>query len=468
MAEIIFAAMYPARIIASFIFCCGVIFTASAQQKVIYAFLKDDTTIREKYYQQALQYKNELISSLGKQYKNDYKEIYEARFEGVADLLKSSRTVSEPAAHAYLQALLKKIVDVNPELKGLEIRLVFSRDGWPNAYSTGEGTLAVNAGLFVFLDNEGQLVFTICHELAHLYLDHSNKEIRKNVELANSDDLKKQAKQLSKQQYRIGQKLDELVKNILFLNRRHSREDEAEADRQAFIFMKKTGYDCKEAKSCLQLLDKIDDTTLFKPVNLEEVFQSGEYAFRKKWIQNESSIFASMSGDDSPLTKAEKDSLRTHPDCQKRILLLEDSIRNTNGGKGFLVDEQEFNHLKKIFVAEMAEQQYRNNNLGHHLYLCLQLLQKEEYSDYAAYAVVRCLNKLYDLQKKHMLGLTVDKETRGYPADYNLVLRMLDRLRLDELANLDYYFAKKYRERLAGYNEFTNEMRKAEKIKSEN
>jgi Zn-dependent protease with chaperone function len=452
--------------------CCTLFITlvlcTAAQQTPVYVFQKDENATREKYYQQALANKESLINSLGKEHKKDYKEIYEARFKGVEELLKSSTTVTEPVAHAYLQSILKKIVGANPALSHLEIRLVFTRDSWPNAYSTGEGTLAVNAGLVVFFENESQLAFTICHELAHLYLDHGNKEIRKNVELVYSDELKKEAKQLAKQQYGVGQKLEELFKKITFMNRRHSREDEAAADRQAFTFLKNTGYDCNQAKTCLQLLDRIDDTTLYQQVNPEALFSFGDYPFKKKWIQKESSIFAAMSADDSPLTPAEKDSLKTHPDCIKRIALLEDSLKSVSAGKKFIVDEQEFHQLKKQFIAEMAEQQYRNGNLGYHLYLCLQLLQKEEYKPYAAYAVVRCLNRLYQSQKNHTLGLVTDKESRTYPADYNLVLRMLDKLRLDEIANLSFYFGKAHVQLLSAYDEFAVEMKKAENLKREN
>jgi Zn-dependent protease with chaperone function len=458
--------MSPKTLLIVFACCWAALPGIKAQ--ALYPFQKDDTTVKLKYYAEALENKNSLVNALAKEFRSDYKEIYEARFESVAELLKSSRTVTEPVAHSYLQSILKKIVDANPELKPLPIRLVFTRDPVPNAYSTGEGTLAVNAGLFVFFDNEAQLVFTICHELAHLYLDHGNIDIRKSVEYFNSKEFKTEAKQVSKQEYGVGKRLEELVKKIVFSNRRHSREDEAAADRQAVSFMRKTGYDLGQAGACLELLNKIDDTTLFRPVNLEEHFNFAEYPFRKKWVQKESSIFSQMSHDESPLTQAEKDSLRTHPDCLQRIELLKDSIGNMGKGAHFLVQEQLFHKLKTDFIVEMAEQQYKNNNLGLHLYMCLQLLQKKEYEAYAAFSVVRCFNRLYEHQKKHSLGLVADKESRVYPKDYNALLRMIDKLRLEELASLAYHFGKKYAGQLSAFNDFVVQMRVAEKLKTEN
>ena len=168
------------------------------QLRPVYNFQKDDSILKKTYYEQALQDKNKLISSLGSEYKKDYQEIYEARFSEVSKLLQSARAVTDREVHNYLQSVLKKITDVNPALNAKEIRLVFSRDWWPNAFSMGEGTLVVNAGLMVFLDNEAELVFVICHELAHFYLDHSNKEIKKNVETYNSVAFQNELKRLSK------------------------------------------------------------------------------------------------------------------------------------------------------------------------------------------------------------------------------------------------------------------------------
>ena len=442
-------------------------FSSMAQLKPVYQFQQDDSVLKKNYYNQALAQQNAFISSLGKEYKDDYKEIYDNRFKEVADLLQSSRTVTAPEAHQYLQSILKKIVDANDELKQVTLRLVFTRDWWPNAYSLGEGTLVVNAGLMIFLDNEAEMVFVLCHELAHYYLNHSNNAIKKSVETANSEEFKKEIKRLSKEEYRVGQQLEILIKKLAFGSRRHNRDNEAEADRQAFQFMKKTGYDCNGIKTCLEMLDKVDDSLLYKPLVPEKIFDFNEYPFKKKWIQKESSIFSQMKDDDSPLTPKEKDSLKTHPDCKKRIELLKDSVQKVGTGKKFIVNEKFFTQLKQDFFVEMTEQEYKGKNLTHNLYYSLQMLQNRENIPYAVYSVARGLNLAYESQKNHRLGTITDKESRGYPADYNLLLRIFDRLRLDEIAAINYYFCSHYLAQMTGYEGFDEEMKKAEKFRKE-
>ncbi len=161
----------------------------------------------------------------------------------------------------------------------------------------------------------------------------------------------------------------------------------------------------------------------------------------------------------------EKDSLKTHPDCNKRIALLSDSLQSVAGiGKKFLVDENLFNQLKKDFFIEMTEQCYRDKNLSRNLYYSLLLLQSENTS-VAVYSVSRCLNQVYDLQKEHQLGSKIDTENKAYPEEYNLLLRMLGRLRLDEIANLNYNFCKQYEMAMKGYAAFEKELKKAQTSK---
>ena len=408
-------------------------------------------------FEQALADHKFLISSSGQEYRKDYETICNLRLQEVSVLLTTPKSITSPVPHQYLQSLLTKIIDVNPELKKLNIRLVFSRDWWPNAYSMGEGTLVVNAGLMVFLSNEAELVFILCHELSHLYLDHGTKNIRNHIATINSEAFKNELKRLSKQDYGAGGELDKLAKKFAFSNRRHRREHEAEADSHAFLLMKNTGFDCNGITTCLKLLDKIDDSLLFKPLKLDQVFNFPEYPFKIKWVKSESSIFAEMTLDDTANSSSDRDSLKTHPDCSQRIKFLEDSIKNIPSGSQFLVSKQVFNKLRSDLFLEMTEQQFRENNLTRNLYYNLQLLQNGLHVENAVHGILRSLNVLYKSQKEHTIGLHTEKEARGLPEDYNLLLRMIDRLKLGELGTIAYLFGQKYQSEMSGNALFAEE-----------
>ena len=329
--------------------------SCAAQLQPVYSFQKDDTILKKSYYDRSIGKKEILLSSIDKQHAKDYHIIYEDQFKQIGLLWKSDRSVTAPGAHSYLQSVVQKITSSNDELSKTHARIVFSRDWWPNAYSMGEGTIAVNAGLMIFLDNEAELVFVLCQELAHYYLEHSSRAIKKYVETINSEAFQNELKRLSKTEYGANKQLEELSRSFAFSSRRHSRDNEAAADRLAFSFMKKTGYDCSAIKTCLQLLDKIDDSLIHKPLSLEQVFNFNLYPFKNKWIKKESSIFSQLNENESPLTLKEKDSLKTHPDCEKRISWLHDSIHVVSASsQKFLVNEKMFNQLKKDFFIANA------------------------------------------------------------------------------------------------------------------
>ncbi len=448
-------------LLMSLFFTCA----ALAQLQPVHPFQQDDTALKREYFQEASQKKKQIIDGLKKENSKDYKEAYNGMFELVEDLLLSSRTVTAPSADNYIKAVAARIINANPELKGLDIRIVFSRDYVPNAYSMGDGTIAFNAGLFVYLNNEAEMAFVLSHELAHYYLEHSKKKIERQITLMNSDSLKRELKRLSKEEYGAGEKFEKLLRTYTFDARRHSRDKEEEADRVGLRFFKNSGYDGQGFITAMQVLDKIDDTALFKPLNLSKTLSFTEYPFKERWIKKESAIFGAMNPDEATgLTKKEKDSLKTHPDCSKRIELLQDAALQING-KNYLVDENLFQQLKQEFIPEIIEEVYKSDNISFNLYLSLQMLQEGKHQPLAIYSIARDLNRIYKHQKDHELGLIVDSENRRYTEGYNQLLRMLYRLRLYEIAEINAAFCNQYAAQMKGYAGFEEEMKKAQAYK---
>lgn len=439
--------------------CCLFTLSVLAQPATVYPFWKDDSLLRRQYITDATTDYQQLIQALPRENRDELKDIYKARFNEIQDLLGNARTTTALPIDTYLKKILSQVVVANPDLQSLHLRVLLSRDWWPNAYSMGDGTLIINAGLLVYLQNEAELAFVLAHEIAHYYLDHGNKAILKYVATVNSDSVKKELKRLQKEDYRVNQQFESLLKTITLGSRRHSRENEAEADRYAFRFLRTSTFDKTGILSCLQMLDHVDDTALFQPAGVESVFDFPNYPFRKKWVQQQSVLFGAMQNDDaSPLSARERDSLKTHPNCSQRIAALRDSVAQLPGGSLFSVDEQFFRQLKQDCFVELTEDLFRRKDIGRNLYYSILLLQQEVYAPFAMYSIARDLNKLYELQKEHRLGTWYEAESRQLPKDYNLVLRMISKIKLEEIAALAYYFCQAHRVEMAAYPAFTAEL----------
>ena len=440
----------------------------SAQQNPFYTFQTDDAILKKNWVQSIRMVKTSWLSKVNPSLKKDYEEIYKTHFEQIEKIIngKSSITAKEP--HAYLQQVVTKIIKANPVLIADELRIFFTRDWWPNAYSMGDGSIAINAGLVIHMHNEAELAFVLCHELAHYYRAHTLQSVDNYVSVTNSPAFQNRLKELSKQQYGVNKELEKLSLNLIFNSRHHSRSKETEADLQAFSFFKNTGYNANGIVSLLQLLDTVDRATVFPKLNVQTILNFEGYPFKKKWIQEESAIFAKIQTQTADDKAKEVDSFKTHPDCVVRIATLKDSVSSHNAGKNFLVDENYFQKLKEELLLEMIEHTYQSDNLSRNLYYNLQLLQQQKQSNLAAYFIVRDLNKLYEQQKKHKAGLLVDTENKFYAEDYNQLLRLLNRIRLDELAQMTRAFCNRYLSSLKDFQPVVEQINIAEKNNNQN
>jgi len=155
-----------------------------------------------------------------------------------------------------------------------------------------------------------------------------------------------------------------------------------------------------------------------------------------------------------------QDSLKTHPDCSNRIAHVSSLLKTTGSpGAAFLVSEQMFTSLRRTFFADMAEQCLRTGELSRHVYFCLQMLnQDEDWKSYAAFSLIKSFNKLYEHQKTHTIGQLIETENSMFAGEYNSLLRMLDRLTLNDILDINKALSAKYQPLLKDYPPYREEL----------
>jgi predicted Zn-dependent protease len=447
------------------LFVCS---TLPAQQNPFYNFQTDDTILKKNWVQSVRKIKTAWLSNVKPSLKKEYEEIYKTHFDQIEKTITGKSPITAKEPYQYLQQVLVRIIKANPVLKAEELRIFFTRDWWPNAYSMGDGSIAINAGLVIHMQNEAELAFVLCHELAHYYKAHTLQSVDNYVSVTNSPAFQNKLKELSKQQYGVNKELEKLSLNLVFNSRHHGRSKETEADMQAFVFFKNTGYNANGIVSLLQLLDSVDKATVFPKLNVRAMLNFEGYPFKNKWVQEESAIFSKINTQTSEDKAKEIDSFKTHPDCSVRIAALKDSVASQNGGKDFLVDETYFQKVKEELLLEMIEHTYQSDNLSRNLYYNLLLLQQQKHANLAAYFIARDLNKLYQQQKNHKAGLLLDTENKFYADDYNQLLRLLNRIRLDELAQMTRSFCNRYLLPLKDFQRVAEQLNIAEKNNNQN
>ena len=365
-------------------------------------------------------------------------KIYRERTQSMIEKIRNAYFVFDSPINDYIQEVFDKILAANPELQALNAQVFISRYIWPNAYCIGEGSIIMNIGLIRRLENEDQIAFVLCHELAHLIKNHVNHAIDEHTVAWENLLDSKQFRKLKRQKYNRYESFQNILKELSFDHRRHSRTHEAEADAIGMSFFLKTDYLPKEAIRCLELLDEIDEEKYLGDLALKKTFNFADYPFKGRWLKTKRKGLSVMK------LKAKKsliDSLKTHPDCRKRIQLLSNKFLIQNLGLDTL-SNIEYNSIQKYTVAcdfEIIQTCYDFKDIGRCLYYSLQLLHKYPDHVYLRSMIGKCLHHIYIALKEHQLHTCLEHPSRQKTA-YRQVLRFIHNLRLDELRKINYHF----------------------------
>jgi hypothetical protein len=141
--------MKPFAVSITGIFLCMAVMTGlRAQTAPSYTPMVNDSlhllavknTIRQQYLRDS--------ASIGGENKKYIINLYRERFQSLEDMFSGKEFFSSVNPDSYLNSLVNEILDKNPELKKPGTRFLFSKAYWPNAFSTGEGTISSTSDCF--------------------------------------------------------------------------------------------------------------------------------------------------------------------------------------------------------------------------------------------------------------------------------------------------------------------------------
>lgn len=411
----------------------------------------------EKHYKQETE-------SLASANKKDFIEIYETRWQHIKDKFDKKEIYTSADAQRYLDDIVKDIVNANPFLERKEFYCLFSRSGIANASYIGEGLILLNMGLFTRLQNESQAAFVLCHEISHFYLEHGEKSIARYITTLNSGEVQGQLRNIKHREYGKRKELENLVQSLTFGTRRHGRDHESEADSMAVELLRNTRYDISQILPTLALLDSVDMVKINMQLQLQNLFDSKEYPFQKKWIVKEDGLL----GGHAVLVKDESiaDSLKTHPDCKKRINFLGPLIKKYAGTAKSIetTGQSKFVELQNSFRYEIVEYAFTSNSYCESFYYTIQLLQAKPADGYLITQTGKILNSLYTAQKEHKLNKVVELPSPYYSADYNMLLQFIQNLYLEDYAFIGFNFLSKYESLLSQNKLYTETYNKSKQF----
>src|SRR5512146_1821743 len=155
----------------------------------------------------------------------------------------------------YIQQLGKKLVTVIPQQYSWPYQFHVIQQKEINAFALPGGPIFINVGTINAADNEAELAGVMAHEMSHVYMQHSAKQMKQNV---GPSILAGLGQILGQMIGGVGGAIASMGGQITggLLSMKYSRKDEAQADGVGAIIMYKAGYDPMYMAEFFQKLEK--------------------------------------------------------------------------------------------------------------------------------------------------------------------------------------------------------------------
>ena len=381
-------------IILSFLFFC----TYGYSQKVAFEYVpkNKDSVI---HYINAIHDKK--IVKFGDNHKKLIAENIKERKKHFVERVSDSSFIYNKKITTYLNSILKEIYRANPELDKKDFYFFVDKSQIPNASCYGNGIFTIHLGLFNFINSDDELAFIICHEMAHYFLEHSDKAFLAYLETITSKDIKKKINSVKNKQYGKRKAYSELLDALSLNFLKRSKAVEIEADSLGLLFFKKTKFNINASISSLESLEKSDNLLFNQESKLTENFNFKNYPFKEAWLARDETLFdLSQKSNDFTI---DSDSLSTHPATQLRIKKVKALINKS--GTTAAVSSTQIVEIKDIVGHISISNFIDNNQIDLAFYQCLVLYnqQRIDRKEYVA-TMSKLLTKTYELKNNHTFG----------------------------------------------------------------
>lgn len=287
----------------------------------------------------------------------------------IDQVLHSGRVLFNDPVSTYLNEVLDEVLKDNPELRK-QIRVYAVRSSIVNSFTTDDGIILVNLGLIAQLENEAQLAFVMCHEIAHYTEKHVINAYVQKEELKEGEAIKRtsfDSKLLEQSQY--------------------SKDIEQEADNLGLKRFLSTSYSSKTLANVFDVMRyghlPFDDI-VFDP----NYFNAGYYKIHESYYLNNVRSVEALS---------DFDANSTHPSpTERKQILLTQLATESDNGSDYIVGKSQFEDVRNICRFELTELYLNANSPIKSIYNTFLLQRDFPNNAYLNKSVARAL---YELSK---------------------------------------------------------------------
>ena len=287
----------------------------------------------------------------------------------INQVLNSGRILFNDSATIYLNEILDVILVNEPILRS-QLRVYSVKSTSVNSFTTNDGIILVNLGLIAQLENEAQLAFILCHEIAHYTEKHVINAYIQREELKNGEKLKRASfdeKLLEQSQY--------------------SKDLEKEADRLGIKRFLKTPYSTSSIRNVFEVMRYAH--LPFDDIPFDQAFfNHAHYKIHESFYLNNVRTVEPMDPGQP------KDG--THPSPTERLQLLMTylAMEDKTDGQDYVLGKPRFEQIRNVCRFELSELYLNANSPVKSIYNAF-LLQKDfPKNEYLQKIVAKALYRL--------------------------------------------------------------------------
>ncbi len=382
--------------------------------------------------------KKKSLSGNSSKERNFIYSLYEKQNDRLVNYFNDDYFITHDALTDYLKSVLQNILKGNPDISK-EVSIYAFCESSPNAFTFWDGTIGITLSLLSRMETEDEIAFVICHELAHYSIGHTDQRIHDLAKVNYDPEIEKQIKTIRSGNYDKYTKLKKLYKDLTLSIYSHTRDQEFQADSLGFIYLLHTHYDPGAATRLMGILDSIDTPPYKKNIDLKHFFSFKNYPFKDSWLDYSKSSMLHRVGDEE---YGSSDTIRTHPDCKKRIIALRKLMEENHVAEHKMqANDQRAREMAVKSEMELVHSEYHFKHYAKSLFMSLSLIDRFPENIYLHAMAVENLYKVYLGQKNHQSGKSVPLPDSRYPESYDRLLSFLQKLRLMEVASIGYNFA---------------------------
>ena len=398
------------------------------------AFLVDYASINKNH---EAYIKTKYSSDIAKDIIKNYLEFQ----KNFRDEVKEKNFYTKSIFNIYIEGLVQKLRSKNPTIPA-QIKVLVAKDNVPNAYTSGDGILVVNMGLFNWVDNEEQLLAILGHEIAHNLLNHTL--VWQSKVLNANKNSKNKVSEISKSKNGKTEKAFQLFRDLAYKNSIEKRKYEIQADSLGYIIYKNQNTKTKEYIKALKNLEEFDtiSPTVVQKETYKKLFDLPGAPFQEKWMKMEDFSNYNYSNFKEKLNK---DSISTHPLIVDRLKFLQTKFPELKDANAKAEEPSEaFKDLKTIAKNEIHTNFFHSENYGHGIYVAMQFLQDNEDTNNQYQWLGKYFEKIVEGRKNYKLNRYLDKlDPKNQSESYQQFLSFIWNLNISELQKIADYYNKK-------------------------